>query len=314
MTEDNQQYSLGGFGARLKTAREALQFSQKDVAMRLHLSPHIIQIIESEDLRQAPPATFMRGYLRSYAKLLNMQDEEINQAVTCSGLDLPPISPVAPMLMQVDTFPRSDRYVHWVTMLVLAISLVLVSIWWNTHSHETSSYATRNVLQNPSVPSTTNPAEVTQQPASVASTAPTSIAPSATQPPVAATTSTPPQTVATQATVPGNTVVPAPAPAPAPVANSTGSVAVTPTNPASVPPPTAIAGAQPTPVPPGAAPVVAPITTPPLAIMPPLAAASSAQQNVTQSVDSEPHRKHHRHSQDNNVSGMAMALPEPGLE
>src|SRR5688500_8153862 len=103
MTEDNQQYSLGGIGARLRIAREALHFSQKDVAMRLHLSPHIIQIIESEDLRQAPPATFMRGYLRSYAKLLNVDDVEITQALTFSGLDLPPKSPVPPMLMQVDT-------------------------------------------------------------------------------------------------------------------------------------------------------------------------------------------------------------------
>src|SRR5579872_4390098 len=124
MTDDNQQNSLGGFGTRLKIAREASHLSQKDVAMRLHLSSQIIQIIESEDLRQAPPATFMRGYLRSYAKLLNVTDDDINQALANTGLDIPAKTTVIPMLMQADALRRSDRYMHWVTILVLSISLV----------------------------------------------------------------------------------------------------------------------------------------------------------------------------------------------
>lgn len=307
MMEDNQQYTLGGFGTRLKTARETLHYSQKDVAMRLHLSPNIIQIIESEDLRNAPPSTFMRGYLRSYAKLLNVDDEEINQALAHSGLDLPPKTSVAPVLLQGDSFLRSDRYVHWVTMLVLAISLVLVSIWWNSHSHEAATYTTHNGILNSSVPSSTPHVEVVQQPASIPGQMAAPTAPSTVQSTVATTNTTPPSTPLPPPTSPE---VGANNPA-APITNSTVPSAVPQPNPASTPP--MMAGAQPAPTTTNAAPA-APIAPTTPGIVPPLAAAAPAQQNVTQSVNSEPHRKHRRHLQDNHVSGMAMALPEPGLE
>src|SRR5690349_2418493 len=69
------------FGKRLKHARESLKLSEKEVATRLHLSPKMIPIMENETFEQGPPATFMRGYLRSYARLLQLTDEEINAAL-----------------------------------------------------------------------------------------------------------------------------------------------------------------------------------------------------------------------------------------
>src|SRR5579872_1449847 len=117
MTDANQEYSLGGFGARLKAAREAMNLSQKEAAIRLHLNPNILQILESEDFQKAPPATFIRGYLRSYARLLNFNEEDINAALTQSGLESQTRTPIIPHL-QVETM-QSDRHVQWFSTIAV---------------------------------------------------------------------------------------------------------------------------------------------------------------------------------------------------
>jgi cytoskeleton protein RodZ len=261
MTEENQHYPLGGLGVRFKTAREVMRLTQKDVATRLHLSPHLIQLIESEDLRQAPPATFMRGYLRSYAKLLNITEEEINLALSQTSFDIPSKMVITPKILPVtDSIQKSDRYVHWITLLVLSVSLILAAIWWSSHPRNTAA-----IVPPPVAPVAVQPVVVATPPPSVPAPV---IAPTAQQAPIVATPTPQP-----------------PAPPAAPV-TPPAAVATSPMLPESELPPA-----------PGAE-----LTT----------AVPSA--DGTQPTEEQPRKKRiRRHSQDGRVSGMQMALPEPGL-
>ena len=68
---------ITGMGVRLKKARESLHLTEKEAAARLYLNPKIISVIEMEAFSEGPPITFMRGYVRSYARMLSLPESEI---------------------------------------------------------------------------------------------------------------------------------------------------------------------------------------------------------------------------------------------
>ncbi len=268
----NQDYSLGGFGERLKAAREALNLSQKDAALRLHLNPEILQILETENFEKAPPVTFLRGYLRSYARLLNFKDDDINAALTQSAFESQTSPLVTPVLPRPTMQQMGDRYVQWISTAVVLGLFVFVGVWWGLHS---SASNTANTLARTPAP----------QPAAIPAAAPPA-------PPI--------QSVSTHSpTPPPVAEIPAAGTQPAPnnLATTQQPAAPTtttlpPSNPAN--PPVA-ATALPAGIP--SAPLMTPI--------------DPALQPTVAEDDSPKKRRHHR--QDNNVSGFAMALPEPGL-
>jgi len=59
------------FGARLKWERELAGLSVTDVAARLRLHPNQIRALEQESLAALPEAAYVRGFVRSYARILN---------------------------------------------------------------------------------------------------------------------------------------------------------------------------------------------------------------------------------------------------
>jgi cytoskeleton protein RodZ len=75
-------------GARLRERRELQQLSLESVAMQLHTSAQVVQALEENDASKLPPPVYVRGFLRSYARLLNMPESEV--------LDARPMPPAAP--------------------------------------------------------------------------------------------------------------------------------------------------------------------------------------------------------------------------
>lgn len=61
-----------GPGAMLRMAREARGTTIAEVSAALKLSPRQIEAIESEDFSRLSGATFIRGFIRNYAKLLRI--------------------------------------------------------------------------------------------------------------------------------------------------------------------------------------------------------------------------------------------------
>jgi cytoskeleton protein RodZ len=59
------------FGARLKWEREQAGLSVTDVAARLRLHPNQIRAIEQESLAALPEPAYVRGFVRSYARIVN---------------------------------------------------------------------------------------------------------------------------------------------------------------------------------------------------------------------------------------------------
>lgn len=60
------------FGARLQWQRERMGLSVSDVAARLRLHPNQVRALEQEALSALPEAAYVRGFVRGYARVLDL--------------------------------------------------------------------------------------------------------------------------------------------------------------------------------------------------------------------------------------------------
>ncbi len=208
-------YVKTGLGERLKATREALRLTEKDVAARLHLNIAVIYQLENEDFEDGTPATFLRGYLRSYAKLLNVPENEI--ALTLKNLEnSSPCSVNAISITQMKPQKNNERYLNWLTYVIVLVLIMLVSVWWNSHSR----YAISDVP-----PQVANPIKTVTPSMPVVNNAPTAAEPAHTAP--VANPSTP-ETLAQPAAPLQKPAEPTTMPA-ATATTTTQTIAVTPT-------------------------------------------------------------------------------------
>jgi cytoskeleton protein RodZ len=81
-TNNSKKRSLSdkeSFGTQLKSARVAVQISIDDIAHSLNLETKIIQAIEEMDSKNLPSTAFVCGYIRSYAKILKLDANQLVQ-------------------------------------------------------------------------------------------------------------------------------------------------------------------------------------------------------------------------------------------
>lgn len=72
-------------GRRLRRGRERMALSVADAAESLHLDTGMIEALEEDDYDRLPPLTFVRGYLRAYARLVDCPEGEILEALESQG-------------------------------------------------------------------------------------------------------------------------------------------------------------------------------------------------------------------------------------
>src|ERR1017187_3784954 len=69
-------------GAVLADARGRLGLSIEEAAQQLRLSPSQLHAMEANDYSGLPGATFVRGFIRNYARLLQLDPEPLLHAYT----------------------------------------------------------------------------------------------------------------------------------------------------------------------------------------------------------------------------------------
>lgn len=122
-------------GAVLRGARAAAGLSVDDVAHQLKLAPRQVQAIEAGDYAQLPGRTFVRGFLRNYARLLGLDADALLATLPEGGsasLDRPTLGPTARVMgeLPADTTARG-RSARWaIPLVILAIAaLAAVYLW-----------------------------------------------------------------------------------------------------------------------------------------------------------------------------------------
>lgn len=151
--------SGAGFGLRLREAREAAGLSQADVATRLKMPLRVIQTLESDNWESLGAPVFVRGQLRSYARLLGVKlDPDL------AVVSIPQVAPEV-LVSHVHT-PRyrraADQMIKRAIYIVLTAAIV-VPVWMNTRPHIGNGSLSVEPLEVPEVNSTAAPAKPAQQ-------------------------------------------------------------------------------------------------------------------------------------------------------
>lgn len=115
-------------GARLGQARADLKLTREEVAARLHLATRQIQAIEEDNYAELPGATYVRGYLKSYALLVGLAPEPLLDAYArrIAKPATPDFSTIAPQR----EITSQHHQVRFVTYVVGAIVIGLAFAWW----------------------------------------------------------------------------------------------------------------------------------------------------------------------------------------
>lgn len=119
---------IQGPGDKLQTARISIGMTLKEVASKMHLSTGILTSLEENNFEDITAPIFVKGYLRAYSRLVNINEEEIIQQYATDYMDGdPPISSTSNTSPEINA---DDSKVKWITYLVIFGLIALLSIWW----------------------------------------------------------------------------------------------------------------------------------------------------------------------------------------
>ncbi|KEY57031.1 cytoskeleton protein RodZ [Serratia sp. DD3] len=130
-TEDSQDKTVPmTTGQRLRQAREQLGLSQQAVADRLCLKNSTVRDIEEDNLSADLASTFVRGYIRSYAKLVHLPEDELLLALGKQASSKVTKLPHMPGLSMNKRRKKRDGWLMSFTWLVVCVVVGLTFAWW----------------------------------------------------------------------------------------------------------------------------------------------------------------------------------------
>ena len=130
-----------GFGSRLRAVREARGLDLETCGHALRLPVRVLRQLESNELDGTDYQVFIGGYIRKYARYLDIDDAEIEAAVTH-------LRPNQPTLVATGGVSHSryllDRYATAATYVILTLVIAVPTVWLGmrgTLSHDMSHLA-----------------------------------------------------------------------------------------------------------------------------------------------------------------------------
>jgi cytoskeleton protein RodZ len=111
-------------GVMLREAREQLGLSVADVAGQTKFAPRQINALEADDFKNLPETAFLRGFVRSYAKILNVDAEILLAALPQAKA---PTAELIPASVDVP-FPKEHSAQKNLLMLAAALLIALIVV------------------------------------------------------------------------------------------------------------------------------------------------------------------------------------------
>lgn len=134
-------------GAQLRTAREEAKLSLDAAAQVLKFSPRQIEALEADDYAALPGATIVRGFVRSYARLLKLNADTLLR-------DLEVVAPCAPVEVRppdnicVASQPGGGRQFSPLAAIsiILLLAAALMAAWHYFGPSDSPATATNLVI------------------------------------------------------------------------------------------------------------------------------------------------------------------------
>jgi len=223
--------AMGAFGKRMQREREMRGIKLEEISESTKITTRCLKALEEEEFDKLPGGIFNKGFVRSYAAYLGIdEDEAVADFVEACGGEKEQPLPDPPVPRAVVLGQRAKETANWrtVTLLVVLLATAVAAVWKGIPAvvHEVSAVVTARLQreptrENPAPLATTAPStETTPAPAETKQAPPPEIKPPVEIKPRAEVK---PQRVAKVKPV---AAVAAPAPAPPPVARPSPAAAV----------------------------------------------------------------------------------------
>ena len=108
-------------GVILRKARESANLTHAAVGEALHLTVHYIKALENDDYTKLPGATFVKGYLRAYARFLKLDVNAVLASYEKNNVSAEALSNRTESLSRSQK--RHDQTFRWA--VVTAVLIVL---------------------------------------------------------------------------------------------------------------------------------------------------------------------------------------------
>ena len=122
-------------GELLRSERERVGFSAEEMAKLLHLSRNALGYLEAGRFDRLPGATFTRGYIRSYARLLKLDPNVFARyhdsyvGADSSDVRVASISRGLPVR-------RGARWMMVLSTLLIVAAMLALGLWWWSDSRD----------------------------------------------------------------------------------------------------------------------------------------------------------------------------------
>ena len=128
--DDNAIISAFNAGAQLASVREQKGYTVEYVADKLNLRSRVIELIENNEFNALPGPVFIKGYIRAYAKLLEISPDPYlavfdEQYVAEKKPEQRPIWQQAKRESN-----KAEHAIRWFTILFALGVMVAVGVWW----------------------------------------------------------------------------------------------------------------------------------------------------------------------------------------
>lgn len=142
-----EDIEIVGPGHLLTQAREALNMTQADVAEKLNFRIGLVNDIEHEVFDKSIPATFNRGYLTNYAKLVGISVDDVLSSYEMlnvaekQGAEMQSFSKITEKQAQ-------HSIVMWISYLIVAALVASTVVYWLQDSKEANQSSAQATPEN----------------------------------------------------------------------------------------------------------------------------------------------------------------------
>lgn len=128
--ENEEVVRTEGPGRRLREARETRHLTREQVATQLRLQVRLVIALEEDDYSGLPGNTFVQGYLRSYARLLDLPEASI-LALAKIEESVPP--PLVSTIVSKGEASSRDLPMRLISLVLLTLVVVVIGWWFSQH-------------------------------------------------------------------------------------------------------------------------------------------------------------------------------------
>lgn len=127
---DSAQAVSTSVGSILRAARESQELTVADVAERIKFSVRQVEALEADDIKGLPEGTFLRGFVRSYARTLHLDEASLLAAMAPSHVVHGDVSEVQAGGLDFPTTKTSSIKSFYLLGGALLVAIVLALFVW----------------------------------------------------------------------------------------------------------------------------------------------------------------------------------------